>query len=355
MLRSLELFQDAQRAFKDEVHRLYSSRAQSAALPQRSSSARSLRPPKPSKRPETAPAKGKASSQGGQAIGSFRVQQIPRTSSPFLNARILRTRERQIEELCSFGGPGLFPDTNGRIYAQKLLSGEAAADLDLAALISAWLAEPLRAPWHFHLSRANGYLYFVHDTLGVAISEHPDEHAMRRLIEFSSKVQEFPTQGVRLLHAEISDIDVRAQKQLNFIDQTRPDFEGWLEGDNEGEYDGNGGVCNAETIEAGRNEIRQQRDVLVKNLKQYVSRIGVPRVSFKTVAFEKNSSQRKLTKSKQAIDSAGWLHRKYEDKRMGSVLEKIHVSDSLAESVNSIFKRSNASNDQKLTCPLFSE
>jgi hypothetical protein len=198
------------------------------------------------------------------------------------------------------------------VYAEKILAN-LPVDLDVAALISAWLTEPLRTPWHFHLSRATGRLYFVHDELGVASSEHPDERGMHRLLEFATKVREHPSEGVRLLHAEISEIDSRIRKQLV---ANAPDFEGWLEDDSEDVCDVSGRAVVA------RAEIKAQRERLVKVLKQYVSRIGVPKVSLKTVAYERNAAHRKFIKSKQAMDSATWLEQKFDVKKMGSVLEK---------------------------------
>ena len=321
MLRSFELFQEAQRAFKDEVHRLHTSRAQTAgAISGRSLTLQSAQSSRlrPGKRAETAP-----TTKLERQLGSFRVQRIPRTSSPFLKAKVLRTREQQIEELCSFGGPGLNCDINGRVYAQRLLAEECAtADLDVTALVSSWLSEPLRAPWHFHLSRSNGRLYFVHDELGVACSEHPDERAMRRLLAFSAKVQEMPCEGVRLLHMEMRGIDACVRKQLDPV-KTLPDFEGWLDEEEEEDVATSAGERHdLPRREAAKTEILHQREVLVKNLKQYVSRVGVPRISFKSVASDQNPGQRRLNRSKQVVDSANWLQRKFDEKNMGSVLGK---------------------------------
>lgn len=251
----------------------------------------------------------------------------------------MRTRERQIEDLCSFGGPGMSPDTNGRVYAEKMLTSKA-ADLDVAALISAWLTEALRPPWHFHLSRGNGRLYFVHDDLGVASSEHPDERAMRRLMDFADKVRTQPDEGVRLLHMEISEIDARARRQL---ETSAPDFEGWLEEEPE-----EGNALEAGRAEAAKTEIKEQRERLVKVLKQYVSRIGVPKISLKTMAYEKNAVHRKFIKSKQALDSAVWLQRKLEDKNLGSetTLNYNKHHDEIADSISLKLKRSSLATTQ---------
>lgn len=177
--------------------------------------------------------------------------------SPRKRAELLRKRYFQFEQLCISGGPGLDPETGPSRYLSVILDGiDRRKFKDLHAVILDWLGSPLSKPWHYHICDGNGRLYIVNDKLLVAHSAHPDLSAMRRLRRFAQTI------------APGSELQAAAQAAVELEEAAAHalDWRDWADLD----------AVKGEPSTEVHLEIQSQKHKLIKYMKQYVSRLGIP-------------------------------------------------------------------------------
>ena len=350
--RSALLFQEAKaEAFKarkkQEISRFFRKGKKfidSKVLPSPAPSAHS---PKPADIP---PATATSPEVGTSAVAKSQtgwVTPTPPSSgiSPIKRSALLRQRSKEIERLCECAlGRGMESGSTPEIYCKLLLKTD--SDSDLMHTLNSWLSQPLRKPWHFHVSVRTGRLFCVHDQLGIAISEHPDHKLMERVVEFSREARTFPGDVLHLLIATGQRVRLLAENARKFL---IPEWKEWA-----GFHPYSAGTAEVQNSEifiekkiekqnanlslndflnaplpnsnrkpyyqphtptdleissirrkAAIDEIDAQAATLLARMQQFVARMGVPRCSDESVS--KLSSKARMQKAVKAMMNAARL------------------------------------------------